>query len=77
MLIHTVLLSFFVIGAPPSGIILEAPFNNVWEGAVIHPITIVSWETSFAFSSTYAKDTCISVSDGRRAPDVKKTQEKV
>lgn len=27
-------------GAPPSGIILEAPFNNVWEGAVKHPITI-------------------------------------
>ena len=73
----SVLLSFFMIGAPPSGIILEAPFNNVWEGAVKHPITIVSWETSFVFSSTYAKDTCISVSDSRRAPDAKKTHEKV
>jgi len=27
-------------GSPPSGIILEAPFNNVWEGAVKHPIAV-------------------------------------
>ncbi|KAJ7356075.1 Protein abhd12b [Desmophyllum pertusum] len=27
-------------GSPPSGIILEAPFNNVWEGAVKHPISV-------------------------------------
>ncbi|KAL9953518.1 hypothetical protein ACROYT_G040943 [Oculina patagonica] len=26
-------------GSPPLGVILEAPFNNVWEGAVKHPIT--------------------------------------
>lgn len=27
-------------GSPPSGVILEAPFNNVWEGAIKHPITV-------------------------------------
>jgi len=27
-------------GSPPYGVILEAPFNNVWEGAVKHPITV-------------------------------------
>ena len=37
----TVSLSTFLIGSPPSGVILEAPFNNVWEGAVKHPVTVV------------------------------------
>ncbi|PFX27544.1 Monoacylglycerol lipase ABHD12 [Stylophora pistillata] len=27
-------------GSPPLGVILEAPFNNIWDGAVHHPITI-------------------------------------
>lgn len=27
-------------GSPPSGVILEAPFNNAWEGAFKHPIAV-------------------------------------